>query len=209
MDCCSNVSIEYNIAISINENDLDKYNSTSKYYTDECSKTKSKDGLDLTIYDKKFEYNEKNMSLCEFNCTYKGYNINTSKVKCFCPPKGEINSSETKQELNKISTEKKSTNFDIAKCYNLFKSKEELVSNSGFFILLFILAFFLIIFLIFCIRGKQNLIDKIDEIIAKKSKNIKEILGENKNHKRNSKNMKNIKLIKKDKLKTKKKNKFN
>ena len=205
LDCCSNISIEYNIPISINENDLDKYNSTSKYYTDECSKTKSKDGLDLTIYDKKFEYNEKNMSLCEFNCTYKGYNINTSKVKCFCPPKGEINSSETKQELNKISNEKKSTNFDIAKCYNLFKSKEELVSNSGFFILLFILAFFLIIFLIFCIRGKQNLIDKIDEIIAKKSKNIKEILGENKNHKRNSKNMKNIKLIKKDKLKTKKK----
>ena len=106
MDCCSNISIEYNIPISINEKDLDKYNSTSKYYTDECSKTKSKDGLDLTIYDKKFEYNEKNMSLCEFNCTYKGYNINTSKVKCSCPPKGEINSSETKQELNKISAKK-------------------------------------------------------------------------------------------------------
>ena len=57
---------------------------------------------------------------------------------------------------------------------------EDLGSNSGFFILLFILACFLIIFIIFCIRGKQNLINKIDEIIYKKFKKDKNKIEKNK-----------------------------
>jgi len=102
LDCCNNISIYYNIPVSINEKDLDKYNTTSEYYTNECTKAKSEDGVDMTIYDRKNEFNEKNMSLCEFNCTYKGYNSKTLKAECACPPKGEIDSSETKDELNKM-----------------------------------------------------------------------------------------------------------
>ena len=180
LDCCNNISIYYNIPVSINEKDLDKYNTTSEYYTNECTKAKSEDGVDMTIFDRKNEFNEKNMSLCEFNCTYKGYNSKTLKAECACPPKGEIDSSETKDKLNKLETEKKSTNFDVTQCFNSINAKEDLGSNSGFFILLFILACFLIIFIIFCIRGKQNLINKIDEIIYKKFKKDKNKIEKNK-----------------------------
>ena len=185
LDCCNNITIRYNIPISINDNELDKYDSSSNYYTDKCNKISS-DGIDMTLYDRKNEYNNKNMSLCEFNCTYQGYNKSTSKVECNCSPKGEMDYSKRNELLNKISAEKKSTNFDITKCANIFKDEEQLASNSGFFILLFILAFFLVIFIIFCTRGKRDIIDKIDGIIYKQTK-------ENKNNK------KKVKIIKKQK----------
>ena len=41
-------------------------------------KLTSEEGTDLTLYDRKNNYNEKNMSLCEINCTLKYYDSNTS-----------------------------------------------------------------------------------------------------------------------------------
>ena len=178
LDYCNNISIEHNIPVEINENDLDKYNSESSYYNDECNKVKSEDGFDMTIYDRKNEFNEKNMSLCEFNCSYRGYDSNTSKVKCKCPPKNGIGTSEGKEDLNKLEANKKPTNFGVTQCPNVFKDKEDLATNSGFLTLLLILAFFLIIFIIFCTRGKRALIYKIDEIIEKKVKNSKKEIKE-------------------------------
>ena len=51
LDCCNNITIKYNIPVSINENDLDKYNTSSDYYNNECIKTESNEGIDMTLYD--------------------------------------------------------------------------------------------------------------------------------------------------------------
>ena len=186
LEHCNNISIKYNIPVTINEKELDKYNSTSNYYTDECSKAKSEDGVDMTIYDRKYEYNKKNMSLCELNCTYKGYNISTLKAECECPPKIEIGYSEGSEDLNKLEANKKSTNFYVTQCFNLFKEKDNFGSNCGFIILLLILALFLIIFIIFCTRGKSALINEIDKIITKKTKDEKEKNKNDKNSRKKS-----------------------
>ena len=67
---CNNETVNYNIPIIINEKDLDKYNTSSDYYNDECTVFTTDDGTDIIILDRKKEFNEKNLSLCENGCNY-------------------------------------------------------------------------------------------------------------------------------------------
>ena len=67
---CNNETVNYNIPIVINEKDLDKNNTSSDYYNDECTVFTTDDGTDIIILDRKKEFNEKNLSLCENGCNY-------------------------------------------------------------------------------------------------------------------------------------------
>ena len=65
------------------------------------------------------------------------------------------------------------SNLGVTSC-NVFSSDENIKSNTGFFLLLLILAIFIIIFIIFCSKGYNLLENKIDEVIYKKFKKEKE-----------------------------------
>ena len=67
LDYCKDILINYNIPISINEDELSKYDPNSDYYNDECTLSKSEDGTDITLNDRQKEYNDNNMSLCKIN----------------------------------------------------------------------------------------------------------------------------------------------
>ena len=99
--------------------------------------------------------------------------------------------------LNKIKTDKNSSNLGVTtQCIKVFASTEELKSNYGFFSLLIILIIFIIIFIIFCIKGKELLKNKIDEVIYnkfeknKKQKKKKKVLNNNINNSNNYNNKK-------------------
>ena len=169
LSICNNITVEYNIPVSINENEIYKYDPSSQFYNDKCNKY-SKDGnVDITLFDRKNEYNNNNMSLCESSCTYKGYNSTNSKAICDCNIKTDMTYSDddTNDLLNKIQNEKSSSNLDVTKCINDAYSSEEIKSNSGFITLLIIIIIFIIIFIIFCIKGRNMLETKIDEVIIK------------------------------------------
>ena len=174
LSLCEDMQIQYNIPVNINEKDENKYNPESDYYNDECNNYKSEDGLDLTINERKNIYNEKNMSLCEKGCTYKIYNSQTQQAECFCNIKSDMDYSEDNIDqsllLNQIDVGKSDSNlnFKITQCANIITSPEQLKSNSGFFLLLIILAIFLIVFILYCSKGKRMLEQKIDDIIYKK-----------------------------------------
>ena len=149
----------------------------------------------MTLYDRKYNYNEKNMSLCEINCTLKYYDSNISKVICDCKIKLTLLTYDDLTEnnfLNKIENSQSKTNFNIMKCYNSFSS-EDIKNNSGFYTLLIIIIFFIIVMIIFCCKGYKSLEDKIDEVIYNKFRNKKRIKTE--------------KIIKNDKIKINLKNK--
>ena len=59
------------------------------------------------------------------------------------------------------------SNLKITSC-NVLSSKEDIISNSGFYSLLIIFFIFIIIFIIFCIKGYRLLENKMDEVIYKK-----------------------------------------
>ena len=61
------------------------YDPNNAYYNDICFISELEAGTDITLYDRKNEYNNNNLSLCEKNCDFQGYDSNTKKVLCSCP----------------------------------------------------------------------------------------------------------------------------
>ena len=174
---CNNLTIQYNIPVSINEDEIYKYDPSSEFYTDECYKYSTNDNLDMTLFERKNEFNNNNMSLCESNCNFKGYNKSNSKAICDCNIKNDLsysyNDNNNNDLLIKIANDKSNSNLGLTQCLDAFTSPEQIKSNSGFFLLLCILIIFVIIFIIFCVKGKNLLENKIDEIIYDKFENNK------------------------------------
>jgi len=76
LDICKDINISYFIPVEINENEIFKYDPQSNFYNNRCNKYTTKNDTDITIYDRKNEFNNKNLSLCERNCTFRKYDTN-------------------------------------------------------------------------------------------------------------------------------------
>ena len=87
LDICKDINIDIYIPAIINENKLNQYNSSSEYYNDLCYAFTTENGTDISISDRRKEFTKNNMSLCESNCNYEGYNTTTKKVLCKCQAK--------------------------------------------------------------------------------------------------------------------------
>ena len=173
LDKCNNIHSQYFIPVSINEDDLFKHDPSSDYYNDECSIYKSENGKDMTMYDRKNDYNENHLSLCEANCSFKGYNSSTSKAECECKTKSYLYTKDDLSNddlLNKMDNEQKPTNLNLMKCNNLISSSENIKNNTGFFLLAIIIILFIIVMIIFCVKGYNTLENKINEVIYNKFK---------------------------------------
>ena len=81
MSKCNGQKVDITIPISIKD-DIDKYNTSSDYYNNKCSKATSKKGTDINLNDRKNEFIDNNMTLCEEDCSLVDYNKTTEKVKC-------------------------------------------------------------------------------------------------------------------------------
>ena len=172
---CDETLVKYYIplSLSINQNELYKYNSSSQFYNDGCYQYKSEYGTDMTLYDRKNDYNEKNLSLCEVNCLFKGYNSKTLKVECECIIKNKINFfSDIHIDKNKLIEQfiniKKISNIWVVKCYNLVFSKKGLITNIGSYVLLIIILINIIFSILFCNKGHKLISEEMNKIIDSK-----------------------------------------
>ena len=128
----------------LDENNLIIYNTSSSFYKNLCFKDEALNKIDITLYDRENDYNEKNLSLCEKNCEYIDYNIITKRVTCSCDIKIKfINCTELMFNLDilldKIIDFKKHSNIGVLKCYTLLFNKDGLLFNLGSYILLVII----------------------------------------------------------------------
>ena len=135
---CKDTKIEISIAVKIN-NSLDKYNKSSNYYNDICSKTTSESGTDISLKDRRNEFVNNNMSLCEENCDLIDYNYNYEKVKCSCDIKLNIPQNYdikfNKNDYFKSFIDIKNIfNLNIMKCYITVLKIKYLLKNYGFII---------------------------------------------------------------------------
>ena len=85
-----NETIKLNIPVSIDENSLYKYDPNSEFYTDNCFSYTTDNGTDIILNDRKQEFKDNNMSLCENNCTYINYDKNTKQSACSCYIKNKM-----------------------------------------------------------------------------------------------------------------------
>ena len=175
LEPCKDANIEISIPVSIDDDNIDKYNKNSKYYNDICSKTTSESGTDINLNDRKNEFINNNMTLCEENCELIYYNYETKRVKCSCNMKLSMPLIEDikfdKKELYKSFIDIKNIiNIGILKCFKAVFN-DSLIYNYGFFILLFIFLLFIVCIIIFSIKSYNNLrMDINDIVIALKNK---------------------------------------
>ena len=194
-----NETIKLNIPVSIDENSLYKYDPNSEFYTDNCFSYTTDNGTDIILNDRKQEFKDNNMSLCENNCTYINYDKNTKQSACSCYIKNKMDLiSEIIDNPNKLSnnfsseeSNKVNLNLVTMKCSKKLFSGEGLKTNISSYILMFSIAFFLLSIILFVKCGYFTLEIQINGIINTISKSQK---LSNKNKIKKRKKYKNKKI---------------
>ena len=171
LNYCKNITIKLNIPVSINENNLYKHDPTSEYYNDECYTYTTEEGTDLILNDRQNDFNDNNLSLCEGNCIFNGYDTTTKKVLCECETKPKIsNISDIANDgsilLVDFNTESTNPNMGAMKCVNKLFSKDGLLTNIGSYLVIFTFVFFTISTFVFYKCGYQIIDSYINKIIG-------------------------------------------
>ena len=204
LNYCKDYLVKINIPVSIDEDNLYKYDPTSEYYNDQCSTYTTDNGTDIILNDRINEYIDNNLSLCENNCTYKGYDKDSKKALCECDAKINIESISTINNIenilsNNIAKDNTTSNFVVIKCINTLFTKDGLITNIASYILIIAFLFFAISSIIFYKCGNEIIENYIYEILRLKKKNKKI------SKKTNKKNIFNINSSKKRTHKKRKK----
>ena len=193
---CEKSSINYSIPVSIDEDNLFKYDPNSEYYNDECNTYTTENGTDILLNDRKEEFSDNNLSLCENICGYIGYDLDTKKALCECGIRYEeflLSKVDNQTDLlaNNMTTDNSTSTAGTMKCYDLLFSKDGLLTNIGSYILLLILSFHIISIVIFYKCGYHIIAMNIQDIINEKKifKKVKKKERENNSKKNNIYNL--------------------
>ena len=177
LEYCNEAKISLIIPASIDEDSLLFYNFSSEYYTDKCYPYTTNNSTDITLNDRAKEYINNNLSLCESNCEYNGYDSKSKKVICECQAKENLNflqdiSTYKNVLLTKFKNIKDSLNINVIFCFSTLFTKNGFIKNIGNFILLSIIIYHLLSINFFVMKGY--------EIFKIKVTNLKNILQHNK-----------------------------
>ena len=172
LNYCRNnkMNIDIYIPISINESIIYKYIPNGFYYNDVCNLYTTEYGTDITLYDRKNEYNYNNLSLCSSDCKYINYDSENKFVICQCEINNEINLDNNIALHKFINNKKRVIILDILKCSKLVFSKKGIVKNIGNYIILSIIILFLISGIYFFYKGYKKVSEQIEDLL--KMKNI-------------------------------------
>ena len=194
---CKDAKIEISIAVKIDDI-LDKYNASSGYYNDICYKATTESGTDISLKDRKNEFFDNNMTLCEENCELIDYNYEKGKAKCSCDVKLSIPENydikfNKKDFLKSFIDIKNIANINLLKCYKTVLNIRSLKKNYGFFIIFFIVISYFITLFIFTSKSFKKLKKDIKKIISllgggEKNNRIKGGVGEKRIRKKSNDN---------------------
>ena len=158
---CNEMNFNYYIPSKIITNEEYKFDPLSKYHNEICYQYTTKSKTDIILYDRRKEFNDYNMSLCENNCKYLGYKNNY--VECECTVKHYFN-----KFLGLIEKERENAifrfhnnqlnlfNFGILNCFqNIFK--QDISSNYSSIVYITLLSINMVGQLFFCFKGYNTL----------------------------------------------------
>ena len=220
LSICLNTKMEikYQLPINLSESEESYLRSFSnKTIEDNCLPAQSSSGADLTSSDRKKEYIERSIDLCQKNCFISGYDIETKYVKCDCLTlENNLDIYFLKESCNKDEKNDKTNLYDEALAlYNKYKeditnlhkfniiysvlscSKNikliNLNNNIGFYVIGIIIIFNIILCFLFFKRDFNELNQKISDIIfAKKNINLlNDKVNTNNNKKQNNRKCNN------------------
>ena len=192
---CKDILIKLNIPASIDENNLFKYEPESGFYNDNCFSYTTEDGTDIILNDRKKEFNDNNLSLCEINCEYNGYNIDSKQSSCECVIKNKMdyisdiiddpNKLSNVFDINETSSTFGSSNIITMKCTKALFSKDGLINNISSYILFIFIFIFLLSIILFIKCGYHLLEEDMMKILDSKKNTNKLRGGKKKSSKKN------------------------
>ena len=134
MICCKDVKINLNIPLKIEEN-IDKLNSSSGYYNDICYTTTSENGTDISLSDRKKNFVNNNLNVCEEDCDFVEYNMGKAVCSCKVKTNSAMKVSDMAIDKDKLFNNfvnfKNIANIQILKCYKLIFKLEAFKNNFG------------------------------------------------------------------------------
>ena len=191
---CEGNQVDISYHIDLENPDL--YNKDNPYYHDICFPSSGK--IDMILDDRQKQYSENNMSLCEENCDYVGYNTIDNTVDCRCEIKINIPLiSEIiidKNKLYKFMDIKNIANFNVLNCTNLLFSKRGLIVNIGFYIFIPTFIMYFICAIIFYKKEYDIIFKSINALFYAKN-NLKFLKKKNKTNKPTTKEKKEVKFL--------------
>jgi len=149
---CEEILIKLNIPVNIDESKLYRYDPNSEYYTDNCFSYTTENGTDIIISERKKEYSDNNLALCQNDCKYAGYNQNDKQSSCDCSLKNKMdlisdlidNPIQLSNDFGNENSGSSSgaSNIISIKCTKAFFSKEGWKNNISVISYLFLSAIF-------------------------------------------------------------------
>ena len=158
---CEDVNIDIHLPLSL-DGSLDLYDPNSQFYNDICNTYTSENGTDLTLTDRKKNYINNNLAVCEDNCYLVQYNDTIGKAKCSCKTKTDFNNKISENILNKEDLLKNFVDFSnifnlkILKCTKLIFTVKSFGKNYANIILISIILVYFICLLLFIFKGYKN-----------------------------------------------------
>ena len=180
----------------LNDQNYDLFNSNDSFYNDLCTQFTTENDTDILLSDRKNDYYNSSLELCEENCEYKSYDLENKNVVCDCKIKTNLNTNETDIKfLANIAPSdffdiSKFSNLQVIKCYKLIFSKKGLIKNIGSYLLISISVIYLGLTIFFMFNGYE----KIKRILVGISNN----LIKNKRRKSRRQSLKSVRTIAKN-----------
>ena len=210
---CEDILIKLNIPVNIDENNLFKYDPNSEFYKDNCFSYTTVNGTDIILTDRKQEFSENNLFLCENNCNYEGYDEENKQSTCNCNIKNKMDTiSEIMQNPIQLSnnfdskeddSSSASSNIVSIKCTKALFSKQGLKNNISSYIIIIFIIHFLLSIALFIKCGYPLLLGDINKIIQEKNPKRNETLIEQRKKSKSTKDKKKKKFRKDKKYKLK------
>ena len=151
LSLCNSSEVKVFIPVKIDEDNLFLYDPNSEFYKSNCYAYTTENGTDIIVRDRQKQYGDKNLSLCENNCNYMGYDSETKQSFCVCKIKNQMETiSEIINNTNKLlndfksyqDSSRSSSKISI-ECANVLFTVDGIKNNISSYILLIITFYFL------------------------------------------------------------------
>ena len=169
LSLCSNIKIDISIPINISLNEIDKYNSSSNLYNNICYTLTTESGTDISLKDRREEFVNNNISVCEEDCFFSEYDERTKKAVCSCftkinlPLITEIKV-DKKKFFNNFIDLNNIANIKVLKCIRFLFKKENVFKNSSNYLSLFLFSIGTCSIFIYCFKTKETISNYLEQI---------------------------------------------
>ena len=145
-------------------NGYDVFDSNSPFYNDICSPFTNENGNDVLLDERRADYFNENINLCESGCTFVSYNLSLKMYTCSCPVKtsigAEMKGDEETKEISKEFPESfykrhKHSNIEVFKCASQVFSPKGQTKNFGSYSLLTCMASLIGVIVFHFVKGKD------------------------------------------------------